>query len=124
MYQLRNSLYEVRNKAEALLEEIEMSQPEARIVRRIQHLITSQGGRCFKIHGGDNPYQEAGIPDILACYRGRFIGLEVKAPGGKLSRLQMQVLSEIDTAGGIAAVVDNTEQVLKILKRIDREGGG
>jgi hypothetical protein len=40
----------------------------------------------FKEHGG--MYGTAGLPDIICCYRGRFMGFEVKTPEGKLSKLQ------------------------------------
>jgi hypothetical protein len=93
-------------------------QPEARIVKKIQALITKQGGRCFKIHGGDNPFQEAGIPDILACYRGWFIGLEVKQPGEEPSPLQRKVLNEIERAGGIALVVSTVAEVASLLAKL------
>ena len=41
-----------------------------------------------------------GIPDILCCYKGRFLGIEVKAPNGKPSLLQIHNLKKIDEAGG------------------------
>jgi hypothetical protein len=101
-------------------------QPEARIVRRIQQAIAEKGGRAFKIHGGakgdEATYQEAGLPDLLVCYRGRFGGIEVKAPGGKPSRLQLHVLSEIEAAGGFTAIVTTVEEVLDLLSEIEEEG--
>jgi hypothetical protein len=96
-------------------------QPEARLVRRIQRYITERGGRCFKIHGGDNPFQEAGIPDILVCFQGRFLGLEVKLPGEEPSPVQRKVLSEIKAAGGIARVVTTVEEVAALLDKLDRK---
>ena len=75
--------------------------PEARLVGKIQRLIESKGGRPFKIVGDKNGFQEAGIPDILACYRGHFIGLEVKQPGAErdVSPRQQLVLRQIYAAG-------------------------
>jgi hypothetical protein len=96
-------------------------QPEARIVKKIQRRIEVRGGRCFKIHGGDNPFQEAGIPDILACYRGMFLGLEVKQPGEEPSPIQRKVLSEIKRAGGIALVLTSLKQVDLLLDEIDKK---
>lgn len=96
-------------------------QPEARLVKRIQDRIRARGGRCFKIHGGDNPFQEAGIPDLLVCYKGVFLGLEVKLPGEDPSTIQRKVLSEIERAGGYAVVVTTVEQVDRLLDKIDRK---
>ena len=98
-------------------------QPEARIVKRIQQTIAEKGGRAFKIHGStkgeEAVFQEAGLPDLLVCYKGRFVGLEVKVPGGKPSRLQLHVLDEIRNAGGIAAVVETVEEVLDLLEQFE-----
>ena len=34
-------------------------------------------------------FMRAGIPDIIACIKGRFIGIEVKDEGNKPSELQL-----------------------------------
>jgi hypothetical protein len=101
-----------------------MPQPEGKIVKAIQARIKKRGGRCIKIHGGDNPFQEVGIPDLLCCYRGRFVGLEVKQPGERPSPVQMVFLHEIVSSGGYASVVSSVEEVDRLLARIDREARG
>jgi hypothetical protein len=95
-------------------------QPERRLVQKIQAYLEQQGARPFKIHGDDS-YQEAGIPDLLVCYRGRFIGLEVKLPGNTPSPLQEKVLREIKGSGGIAAVVTSVEQVRNLLAKLEKK---
>ena len=52
-----------------------------------------------------NAYTVAGVPDILACYEGKFLAIEVKAENGRLSELQKVKLQEIAEAGGIAVVL-------------------
>lgn len=95
-------------------------QPERRLVQKIQAYLEAQGARPFKIHGDDS-YQEAGIPDLLVCYRGRFIGLEVKLLGNAPSPLQEKVLREIKASGGIAAVVTSVEQVRNLLAKLEKK---
>jgi len=95
-------------------------QPEAKLVKSIQSLLVRKGARSFKIHGEDS-FQEVGIPDLLCCYRGRFVGLEAKLPGNKPSPVQKVVLNEIVAAGGYASVVSTVGQVASLLARIDRE---
>ena len=90
-------------------------QPEAKIVKDIQAYIRQEGGWCFKVHGGDNPFQRVGIPDLLCCVEGQFIGLEVKQPGEEPSRVQRKVLREIGAAGGITAVVTTVGEVADLL---------
>lgn len=98
-------------------------QPEGRLVREIRKLITSEGGRCFKIHGDSSPYQERGIPDLLCVYRGFFVGLEAKLEGEKADPRQRKILREIRAAGGIARVVTSVGQVRKLLREINELGG-
>ena len=72
--------------------------------------------RCFawKEHGG--MYGTAGIPDIIACVDGRFVALEVKAPKGKLTRLQEVTLGRIQAANGSAHKVSSVAEVRQILR--------
>jgi hypothetical protein len=94
-------------------------QPEGKLVKRIRVLIADRGGRSFKIHGDDEGFQEIGIPDLLVCYRGFFIGIEVKQPSGKLRPIQRKVLNEIFAAGGVAAVVTTVGQVARLLSYLE-----
>ena len=52
-----------------------------------------------------NRNTRAGVPDILACVRGRFVAIEVKASTGKPSELQLYNVRQIRQAGGIAIVL-------------------
>ena len=74
---------------------------------------------CFawKEHGG--MYGTAGIPDIICCYRGRFVAFEVKTPSGKLTKLQENMIQKIKAAQGEAYKVTSVEEVRKILKTLE-----
>lgn len=50
-------------------------------------------------------YSKAGIPDIIGCINGRFVGIEVKATKGKPSMLQIRNIKQINAAGGYARVI-------------------
>src|SRR5215472_13337722 len=92
-----------------------MTQPESRIVKQIKYYLESRGARVFKIHGGDNPFQEVGILDLVVCYQGQFLGLEVKMPGNKPSPIQKAIIKQIRASGGIAGVVRSIEDVALLL---------
>ena len=96
-------------------------QPEGKLIAATRNLIKDRGGRPFKIQGDVDMFQEVGIPDILCCYRGVFVGLEGKMPGNKPSTKQLHVLDEIAEAGGVAAVFTTVGQVSTLLGKIDRE---
>ena len=66
-------------------------------------------------------YGTAGIPDIICCYKGRFLGLEVKQPSGRLTELQKRTIDKINTAGGIALRVDSLVDVKKVIYTLDNE---
>jgi hypothetical protein len=51
-------------------------------------------------------YGKSGVPDIVACLQGKFIGIECKANGGRPTALQEKNLNEIMNHGGIAVLVD------------------
>lgn len=82
--------------------------------------MVKKGARPFKIVGSEESFQEIGIPDLLACYYGRFIGAEVKQPGASLRPAQRVILHEIYEADGVAAVLETVEQAKELLLYISR----
>ena len=56
-----------------------------------------------------------GVPDVIACYRGIFIAIEVKDAKGKTSKLQEVNMEWIRQAGGIAIVARSAADVKKLL---------
>lgn len=86
-----------------------MTQPESRLSRKIITELTKYGVFAFKIHGG--PHMMAGLPDIIACVGGKFVGLETKTPsGGDATPIQQFVHSKIRKAGGTAIVVRSVDE--------------
>ena len=94
---------------------------ERDVVAEIKKYLSSLGSDVFfwKEHGG--PYGTSGVPDIICCYKGRFLGLEVKLPSGKLTELQKRAIAKINRAGGIACRVESAEDVRAIIARVDSE---
>ena len=92
---------------------------ESQLTSQIKNLLKSKGAYCEKIFGGG--FQSAGIPDIIACYRGYFVAIEVKSPTGKgrASDIQKLKIKAIRDAGGVAFITDNIEDVEQVLKFID-----
>lgn len=56
--------------------------------------------------------------DFFLCAGGWFIGLETKAPGGKLTPRQETTKDEIEAADGIVFVVDGPESLEYAMHRI------
>lgn len=51
----------------------------------------------------------AGVPDLTICYKGFYIAIEVKRPGGRVSRLQLENIISIRDAGGLAFIFDSVQ---------------
>jgi hypothetical protein len=98
-------------------------QPEGKLVESIKAYLRGRGAFVFKVHAGEDSFQEVGLPDLIVCWRGHFLGLEVKLPGQKPSPRQRHILRQISEAQGIAAVVHSVEEVEKILRQTARERG-
>ena len=93
---------------------------ERDIVAAIKRYLATLGEDVFfwKEHGG--ALGTSGIPDIICCYKGRFLGLEAKLPGGRLTALQKRALEKINRAGGIARRVESVDDVKDIIAQADR----
>ena len=85
----------------------------------IRHL-RSMGAWVFNVHG--SPYQQAGVPDLLVGYKGRFYAMEVKRPGRPLSPVQAKVIEEIRASGCIAGRVESIEEAEEMLEKWQLQG--
>lgn len=74
---------------------------EKNFENKIKKFLKDNGCWFLKYWAGAE-YTKSGIPDILACVNGHFVGIEVKAPNGRASELQLYNLREIEKAGGYA----------------------
>lgn len=73
----------------------------------------------WKEHGGQ--FGTSGIPDIIICYKGRFLGLECKQPGRKPTILQAITLNKIMRAGGIGVVITDVNQVKEMIESLSQD---
>lgn len=89
---------------------------ERDIARRIMEWLREQGAYVVKIHG--DPMQESGIPDLLICYLGHFVGMELKVPGKKPTDIQEYHLERIAAAGGVGCSVTTLDEAKKIIRAI------
>lgn len=89
--------------------------PEKKVKTAVKKLLDSMGIYHF------SPFQagmgRAGIPDIVCCYEGRFLGIECKAGKGQTTALQDRELNAITAAKGFAFVAreNNLEELKEAL---------
>lgn len=70
---------------------------------KVKDFLKEQG--CWYLKTWSNGVQRSGVPDLLICCNGYFLGVELKAERGKPSKLQLWNIDEIRKAGGIAIVL-------------------
>jgi Holliday junction resolvase len=85
--------------------------PEAKVKKQVKAIL--DGLDVYHFSPMQNGMGRAGIPDIIACHGGRFIGIECKAGDNKPTALQERELNRILNAGGEAYVIyeENIEQL-------------
>lgn len=91
---------------------------EKNIENKIKTYLKSIGAYCVKYHG--NKFSQVGVADLLVCYKGRFLAIEIKNEIGKTSPLQEENILMVKRAGGISFVARSVEEVKEIIKDIDK----
>jgi len=80
------------------------STPESKVKAKIKAILKANGVYYAMPIG--TGYGNAGVPDFLCCFNGRFLAIEAKANGGKTTALQDKNLRDIENAGGITCVLN------------------
>lgn len=90
---------------------------EQDIQRKIIKYLESVGAYVVKVVASN----KSGTPDILACYRGIFLAIEVKRPETKtnVSELQEYNIKKIKEAGGVAIVSWDLDAVKATIENIN-----
>jgi Holliday junction resolvase len=95
--------------------------PEKKVRKKVEQLLDLYGVYYFAPMSGG--FTKAGVPDLVCCYKSKFIGIECKAGTNKPTELQKRELNRIQKAGGFAMVVNEEaiHLVEDVLKFIDGE---
>lgn len=86
---------------------------EQKLQGKIMQYLRSIGAYVVKV----NLATRNGVPDILCCVEGRFVGIEVKV-GGQPTELQRINLEKIRRAGGISLVAYSVQDVERIIEQV------
>lgn len=83
---------------------------EKEFENKVKAFLKDRG--CWVLKTWSNGVQRQGVPDLLVCCNGFFVGVELKAEKGRPSDLQLWNIEEIRKSGGIAIVLypDKFEQ--------------
>lgn len=107
-----------------IVDEAAMGQRESGISQEIIKALLKVGVFAFKVHG--SALMVSGLPDVIACVDGRYVGFETKVPEKRNNTSEIQELrhAQIRAAGGIAEVVCGPKEALAHVARIRGEAKG
>lgn len=105
------------------LPDIEMR--EKVIENKIKTALASLGINCWFFKHAASAAMKVGIPDIICCIKGRFVGIEVKQEDGIQSDAQKVTCKNIREAGGEYWIVwsyeDFVEQFNEFARKLKHE---
>jgi hypothetical protein len=64
-------------------------------------------------------YGKSGIPDLVICYYGASVWMELKNPGEQATAEQLLVIDQIIKAGGWAAIIHSVQEAMDFLDEVD-----
>ena len=95
---------------------------EKNLENKVKQFLKDNGCWYVKYWGGGG-YTRNGVPDLLVCCKGIFLGVELKASNGRPSELQLHELRMINAAGGIAILLypDDLNTFKNLIRAISAE---
>ena len=78
--------------------------PEKKVKNKVVELLKQRG--VYYFFPATFGMGRSGVPDIVCCYMGNFVGIECKAGSNKPTELQNRELEAIRLAGGAALVIN------------------
>lgn len=98
-----------------------MGQAENNITKRIKDYLKEN--HIWHVKFFANCFTSVGIPDVLACVKGKFVGIEVKTDKGIVSEIQKYQGREIQKSGGKWFVVrpNNFEEFKHDIEKLMEE---
>lgn len=108
----------IPHTCEQKLEQTMAQTPEKRVKDKVVGILKAEGVYYFfpATHG----YGRSGVPDIIACVSGHFLGIECKAGKNKPTALQIREIEGIRASGGVAIVAneENWDSVRELIRKL------
>jgi hypothetical protein len=95
--------------------------------KTITEFLEARGAEVIRVNSGAVKIEsrlirfnrKKGCSDLLVCYHGYFLALEVKRPGKPPTLDQSIFLARVKAAGGIGAVVESVKDAVAVLDQLD-----
>ena len=94
--------------------------PEKKVKDKVVKLLKEAG--VYYFYASTHGFGRSGVPDLVCCLKGKFIGIECKAGKNKPTPLQEKEMAAIRAAGGTTLVVneDNIDDVKELINESGR----
>ena len=92
--------------------------PEHKVKAKVVAILKSE--EVYYFFPATHGYGRSGVPDIVCCVGGKFLGIECKAGTNKPTALQVRELESIRRNGGYAIVTneENWEDVRPLVRKL------
>ena len=92
---------------------------EGIVKRKVKEFLITRGAYWIISNTGEDI--KVNVPDIVACYKGVFIGIEVEAEDKQPTLLKQLTLANIIKAGGVGIVINefNLEDLKDVFEKLD-----
>lgn len=94
--------------------------PEAKVKNKVVKLLKDAG--VYYFYASTHGFGRSGVPDLVCCLQGKFVGIECKAGKNKPTPLQEKEMAAIRAAGGTTLVV-NEENINDVKELINEQQG-
>lgn len=96
---------------------------EKNFENKVKKFLKEHGCYFIKYWGG-GAFTKSGVPDLLVCCNGYFVGVELKAPNGRPSELQIHNLNEINNSGGFGILLypENYNDFRAFISKLSADG--
>ena len=90
---------------------------ESKLEEQVEKFMNDKG--IWQLARYQAQSNQNGLPDRLYLYKGFLLGLELKADGGRPTKLQLKKLKAINDNGGIGLIVKNIDIIRILISYID-----
>jgi hypothetical protein len=104
---------------------------EAQIQRAVfQHIRVRGVPGLFAFHPANGGYRRKteakilqgsgvrpGVPDVVAIHQGRVYAMELKAPGGRATAVQLEAIAAMEAAGAFTCIAEGLDRALAVLEQ-------
>lgn len=92
-----------------------MVTPEGRVKQAVTKVIDAYGPDIYKFMPVPSGYGPSSL-DYILCIEGKFVAIETKKPGGKLTARQQFTVRQIKDAGGKVFIIEDGPGVTELIE--------